>query len=352
MQRQVFLTGATGYLGSSVGAVLARHGNEVRGLVRSPAKADAVRALGMIPVLGTLEDTRLLAREAARSDGVVNVATEDAAPVRALLSGLRGSGKPLVHVAGSSLVGEDALGGSAGRIVTDDADLPPVHPLHRDRARLVRRIRAAGRADGVRTAVALVPTVYGDSLGLPAQSIQVPLVRSLVQAQTGPAVIGAGVNRWSTVHVADLARLLELMLASSAPGEILAAEDGELSAAELATAVAGAEGLTAPLRHLTPAEAIDATADSLRPRIPSTATPRSLREVGDLVGTAAPVLLTGWKDRRLYGAAPAGGFVERSVLGALVRIALASSSRIRGVRARTQLGWEPSGPSLREWLGV
>src|ERR1700678_525658 len=95
---KVFLTGANGFIGGAVASVLIADGHVVRGLVRDQAKAKAVAAHGVEPVIGSLDDGALLQTEARAADAVVNAANSDhRGAVEALLAGLSGSGKPFLH---------------------------------------------------------------------------------------------------------------------------------------------------------------------------------------------------------------------------------------------------------------
>src|SRR4051794_31489143 len=95
---KIFCTGASGYIGGSVAVALAPAGNKLPGLVRSKDNADAVRARGIEPVLGTLDDPKVLADAARAADVVVNAANSDhRGAVVALLDALVGSGKPFIH---------------------------------------------------------------------------------------------------------------------------------------------------------------------------------------------------------------------------------------------------------------
>ena len=134
---KIFCTGASGYIGGSVAAHLVAAGHQVTGLVRSPEKADAVRARGIQPLLGTLDDAELLAQAAQAADVVVNAASADhKGAVVALLDALAGSGKPFIHTSGSSIVGTRAR----GRAVRCD-----LRRRHADHA--VARARGAGRVE-------------------------------------------------------------------------------------------------------------------------------------------------------------------------------------------------------------
>jgi uncharacterized protein YbjT (DUF2867 family) len=119
---KIFATGATGYIGGSVATLLASQGHEVRGLVRRTNRVDGVRAKGITPVIGTLEDSQLLIAEARAADAVINTADSDhEGSVEALLAGLAGSGKPFIHTSGTSLVGYEAMGEPSDAILVHTA---------------------------------------------------------------------------------------------------------------------------------------------------------------------------------------------------------------------------------------
>ncbi len=140
---EIFLTGASGFIGSSVGARLLAAGHRLRGLVRDPAKAEAVRAIGIEPVVGTLDDAALLAREARAVDAVVNAASSDhREAVEALPSALAGSGKALVHTSGSSVVADEAMGEPSDRVFDEETEFAPA-PDKAARVALDRRVLGA-----------------------------------------------------------------------------------------------------------------------------------------------------------------------------------------------------------------
>ena len=108
---RLFITGATGYIGGSIAVRLVAAGHTVRGLVRDSAKSGLLSAHGIEPVPGSLDDEDVLAREARAADGVVNAANADHLPsLQVMLRAMEGSGKPLVHTSGSSVIGDDARG--------------------------------------------------------------------------------------------------------------------------------------------------------------------------------------------------------------------------------------------------
>src|SRR3977135_981755 len=123
---KIFCTGASGYIGGSVAAHLVAAGHQVTGLVRSQEKAEAVRAQGIQPLLGTLDDGERLAHAAHAADIVVNAASADhMGAVAALLDALAGCGKPCIPASGSSIVGTRAKGGRTGAIFDESVPIAP-----------------------------------------------------------------------------------------------------------------------------------------------------------------------------------------------------------------------------------
>src|SRR5271163_1123401 len=218
---QVFLTGANGYIGGSVAVTLLAGGHKVRGLVRDRAKAEAVAAYGVDAVIGTLDDAALLQAEARAADAVVNTASSDhRGAVEALLAGLAGSGKPLIHSSGSSIVADLAMGEPSDRIF-DEAT--PIVPLADKAARVAidRLVLDAHGAHGIRSMVLCNSMIYGKTLGPPAQSVQIPALVRQAKSSGVARYIGRGLNRWSNVHIADVAALYALALAKAPSGAFM-----------------------------------------------------------------------------------------------------------------------------------
>src|SRR3984957_3033634 len=123
---KIFCTGVSGYIGGSVAAHLVAGGHQVTGLVRTPEKADAVRARGVQPLFGTLDDGACLAQAAEAADIVVHAASADhRGPAAALLGALAGSGKLFIHTSGSSIVGTRARGHRSDAIFDENSPVTP-----------------------------------------------------------------------------------------------------------------------------------------------------------------------------------------------------------------------------------
>ncbi|MBB2169713.1 NAD-dependent epimerase/dehydratase family protein [Gluconacetobacter aggeris] len=290
---KIFVTGASGYIGGSVAALLASKGHAVRGLIRSPAKAESVRAKGIEPVIGTLDDAALLRAEAAAADAVINAADSDhQGAVEALLAGLAGTGKPFIHTSGTSLVGDEAMGEPSEAIFTEETPVKP-EPDKKHRVALNRLIMEA--APGVRTIVLCNSLIYGDTLGAPAQSVQIPPLVAQAQESGIARYIGRGLNIWSNVHIADMADLYLLALEKAPAGSFYYVENGEAAFGDLVRAIAKALGL------------------------------------GEAQSWPAEEAIARWGRE-------------------LAVFALGSNSRVRAGKARSELGWAPTHTSVLEWV--
>src|SRR5215467_7052041 len=239
---QIFITGANGFIGGAVASALIADGHTVRGLVRSKAKADAVAAYGVEAVVGSLEDATLLQAEARAADAVVNAASSDhRGAVEALIAGLSGSGKPLIH-SSSSIVADLAMGEPSDRIFHE---APTIEP-HADKAARVAIDRLVLAASGIRSVVLCNAMIYGNALGAPAQSVQIPALVRQAKASGVARYIGRGLNRWSNVHIADVAALYALAIAKAPAGTFMYVESGEEALGEISKAIAARLGLGAP----------------------------------------------------------------------------------------------------------
>jgi nucleoside-diphosphate-sugar epimerase len=237
---QVFITGANGFIGGAVASALISDGHTVRGLVRNKLKADAVAAHGVEPVVGSLDDAALLQAEARVADAVVNAASSDhRGAVEALIAGLTGSGKPFLHTSGSSIVADRAMGEPSDRIFHEATPIEP----EADKAARVAIDRLVLDAPGIRSVVLCNTMIYGNALGPPARSVQIPAL--VCQATTSGVAryIGRGLNRWSNVHIADVAALYASAITKAPAGTFMYVESGEEALGEIVRAIAARLGL-------------------------------------------------------------------------------------------------------------
>jgi nucleoside-diphosphate-sugar epimerase len=229
---RIFITGANGYIGGAAAVALIAGGHRVRGLVRSEDKAGAVAAHGIEPVIGTLDDAALLRAEARAADAVINAANSDhRGAVETLIAGLSGTGKAFIHSSGSSIVADLAMGEPSHRIFHEGDDIAPVA----DKAARLAIDRRVLAAQGI---VLCNTMIYGHAPGPPAESVQIPALARQAKMSGIARYIGRGLNRWSNVHIADVAALYVLALAKGQAGTFMYVESGEESLGEIVKAIA------------------------------------------------------------------------------------------------------------------
>ncbi|MBC9934096.1 NAD-dependent epimerase/dehydratase family protein [Chitinophaga qingshengii] len=250
--KTVFMTGVTGYIGGSVAVRLLQAGYDVRGLARNEKDFPALKALGIQPVAGTLNDEAIIAAEAAAADAVINTASADNPYVVAtILEALAGSGKKFIHTSGSSIAGDKARGGYAA---TEAFTFIPKNPRLEKAARVA--IDRAVLAGGGHYIVICPTMIYGNGLGIKKDSVQVPLLTEAARELGHGVYIGEGENRWSNVHIEDLANLYLLALEQAPSGSFYYAENGIHSLKEIAGAISKSLGFGGKTASITIEEAI------------------------------------------------------------------------------------------------
>jgi nucleoside-diphosphate-sugar epimerase len=290
---KVFITGAAGFIGSSIAAGLVKAGHKVTGLVRNADQVAELATIGVSGIVGTLDDRALLIAQASAADAVINAASSDhRGAVEAFIEALAGSNKAFLHTSGSSIVGDASGGKGTDKIYYED-QLP--EPTADKAARVAIDTLVLDSANsGIRSAVLCNTLIYGHGT-LPRDSVQLP--RLLKQARKSGVVrhVGPGENIWSNTHIDDVVAVYLLALENSPAGTFYFVESGENAFREMTTVMA------------------------------------SVLEMGQPQDWPLDQAIAEWGyEMASYG--------------------LGSNSRVRGSRTRTLLGWEPRGPGVLDWI--
>ena len=248
---RVFLTGANGWVGSAVARELMGSGHSVVGLVRSREKADALAALGVIPLVGSLTDLDVIRGGAGDADGIIHtafgldfsriaeLAEEDRQAIETFGEVFAGSKRPIVVTGGVGLL-------PAGETFQENAR-PPMNP-HFPRVSEQTTFALAGR--GLHASLVRLPrSVHG----LGERHGFVPMLAAVARKAGVSAYVGDGQNVWPSVHRLDAARAFCLALARGAQGEAFHAIAEEAVPYRLIAEAIGRQ-VGVPAKPLTPAE--------------------------------------------------------------------------------------------------
>ena len=246
---KVFITGATGFIGSALVKELTGAGHQVLGLTRSEEGAKALAAAGAEVQHGELTDLKSLQKGAAASDGVVHLAfihdfskfkencEIDQRAIEAIGSVLAGSKRPLIVTSGVA-----GLAGP-GQVATEDMDVPPNFPYPRVSEQTALALK------GVNASVMRLPQVHD-----PVKQGLVTYAIAVAREKGVSAYVGDGRNRWAAAHVSDVARLYRLALEKHEAGAKYhaVAEEG-VAARDIAEAIG--RGLKVPVKSISAEEA-------------------------------------------------------------------------------------------------
>ncbi|WP_419869835.1 SDR family oxidoreductase [Chryseobacterium sp. CT-SW4] len=247
---KVFVTGASGFIGSAVVKELLDAGHEVTGLVRSEESASTVRQAGAKTLQGTLEDLDILQKGASEADGVIHTAfihdftqyqkanEADKAAITAMGEALQNTGKPIIVTAG--ILGLPKING----VITEESTSQNSAP---------RSSEATAKAlveKGIHASVIRLPPSVHDR----GDKGFVPFLINQARKNGLSAYVEEGSNHWPAVHRLDAARLFRLALEKSAKGALYnAIGDQGITVKEIATLIG--QQLNLPVRSLSQEEA-------------------------------------------------------------------------------------------------
>ena len=248
---RIFVTGATGFIGSALVRELLQAGHRVLGLTRSETGAGALRAAGAEVLHGNLEDLDSLRDGAAKADGVIHLAfnhdfsqfqtncDNDRNAIEAMGEVLFGSNRPFVVTSATAIA--NSVEGQPATEVSPTASWNPRAASEAATKELTAR--------GVNTSVVRLPQVHDTrKQGL------VPYVHAVARAKGVSAYVGDGGNRWPAAHISAVARLYRLAFEKAEPGAIYHAVDEE-GVSMKAIAEALGRGLKVPVVSIKPEQA-------------------------------------------------------------------------------------------------
>jgi len=244
---KVFLTGATGYIGTAVTDALKAAGHALTGMARNEESAKKLGIRGLTVVQAELTDKETITTVARTCDAVIhmaatndaNMATSDRATVEAILDALSGANKPFIYTSGVWVLGQTGANPADESSPTSPLDIVAWRPAHETLALTAKAMKGMVLRPGI---------VYGRGGGIPAMWVA-------AGREGAVQFVGTGNQQWPTVHVEDLADLYVKALAKPAAGAVWHGISGQVEARKLAEAAAKAGGKGAKVSALSVEEA-------------------------------------------------------------------------------------------------
>jgi len=221
---RIFVTGASGFIGSVVVPELLDAGHQVVGLARSDASAAALTDTGVEVVRGTIDDIEVLRDASAASDGVIHLAFKGDVAFSGDYQGAADADRRVVDTIGDALAGTDrpfvlasgVIGLPSGRVATE-LDMPTIDDSPFAIRSATAQAALAFASRGVRSSVVRVsPTVHGEG-----DYAWVPTLISIARAKGFSGYLGDGPHHWPAVHRLDIARLFRLAVEKAPAGSAL-----------------------------------------------------------------------------------------------------------------------------------
>jgi len=293
--KKIVITGVTGYIGGTIAKKLLEKNYSVTGLVRNEADVKKLELLGIESIVGSIHDETVLKDAVSDADAVIHTAdsADDAYAADSFIRLLEGSGKTFIFTSGSAIFGGKENGEKNDFVFTEDI---PVNPRLEMASRvLINQYVLQSAKQNIRSIVIVPTMVYGTGLGLKKVSIQIPALINFSKEKGFGVYFGKGENRWSNLHIEDLADLYILALEKAKPGSLYYAENGSSTIKNLA------ENISRQY-NLLPAQSI------------------SIQEAVNTFG-------------------PAGGY-----------FGFASNSLCSSDKAKIELGWNPTYDSIEQFI--
>jgi nucleoside-diphosphate-sugar epimerase len=230
---KVFLTGATGYIGSVVAEKLLQNGHQVIALARSENSVKKLQTLGIETVFGDLDDLSILTEAVKSVDAVIHSGfkqskngflaslVNERKSVNALLEGIKNSNKPIIYTSGTGLLGDTGViifdENTADKIDINDSNITDKDEMTQAIHQRMSTENDVLDTNGVKGIVLRPPNVYGRSHG---HSLITSIIGASKNIKSVPYAVFSADNLWSFVHVDDLADLYVLAIENSKGGEL------------------------------------------------------------------------------------------------------------------------------------